>query len=476
MRRRGPAVAALLLALAAPPARADYMLAEGTLGRITRIPIPELYTVASETYAFGGAGVLSKPADLFINRRDELFIADTGNDRVLKLDADGTLARVYDQAGGTALKGPRGVYVDRDGDVYIADTGNRRIVHLTDDGTLVETFGEPTGQMGAVEEGAFEPTKLYLSLTGYLYVIKQYSLMSIDGNGAFKGFVASSTVRVTLGDILLRGIFTEEQKRKLAKLVPESFLNFVITDDGMIYGTTLTDWAQIKKINGVGKNLYPDDRIYGEVIYSTRGEASAQGERNPELVDIAVDANGIVTVVDRNTCNLYQYGQDGKNIGVFGGPGLNAGRIMIPSSLAVDSAGTLWVLDSEKGSLQAFVPTQYCRFIHSALALYNDGKYLEAVEQWERVLQLHAGNRLAHIGIGKALYKQGRWREAMVHYRIARDRAGYSDAFAELRHDIFRAYFLWVVLAAVAIVALAVALAMLARLFVRGGSAFGTGG
>jgi tetratricopeptide (TPR) repeat protein len=245
--------------------------------------------------------------------------------------------------------------------------------------------------------------------------------------------------------------------------VPESFLNFVITDEGMIYGTTLTDWAQIKKINGVGKNLFPDDRIYGERMTDTRGKENV--EKNPELVDIAVDANGVVTVVDRNTCNLYQYGQDGKNIGVFGGPGLNAGSIAIPSSLAVDSAENLYVLDSEKGSLQVLAPTQYCRYIHSALAKYNDGRYFEAVEDWEQVLQLHAGNRLAHIGIGKALYKQGRYPEAMAHYRIARDRGGYSDAFREARHEFFRSHFIWVVLAAAAIVALAVALAALAKVF-----------
>ncbi len=463
MTKRLGFFAASLLLLAATAARADYMLAEGTLGSIGRIPIPELYAVASETYVFGDAGLLAKPTDLFVDRKDEVFIADTGNNRVLKLATDGSLARIYDRAGGVAFAGPRGVYVDRDGDVYIADTGNKRIVHLTDEGSFVEEFGEPTGQMGAVEEGAFEPTKLYLSLTGYLYVIKQYSLMSIDGSGAFKGFVASSTVRLSLGDILLRGIFTAEQKRKLAKLVPESFLNFVITDDGMIYGTTLTDWAQIKKINGVGTNLFKDDRIYGEKMTDTRGKENV--EKNPELVDIAVDANGVVTVVDRNTCNLYQYGQDGKNIGVFGGPGSNAGSIVIPSSLAVDSAENLYVLDSEKCSLQVLAPTQYCRYIHSALAKYNDGKYLEAVEDWQRVLQLHAGNRLAHIGIGKALYKQGRYREAMAHYRIARDRAGYSDAFREARHEFFRSHFIWVVLAAAAIAALAVALAALAKVF-----------
>jgi hypothetical protein len=464
MKSRFISLASCLLLLAAViPAKADYMLAQGTLGSISRIPIPALYTAASETYVFGNAGLLSKPRDLFVDNHDRIYIADTGNNRVLKLGADGSVERIYDTAAGMAFKGPQGVYVDRDGDVYIADTGNKRIVHLTTDGALVEVFGEPTGQMGAVEEGEFMPTKLYLSLTGYLYVIKQYSLMSIDGTGAFKGFVASSTVKLTLGDMLLRGIFTEEQKRKLAKLVPESFLNFVITDDGMIYGTTLTDKAQIKKINGVGKNLYPDGWVYGEQVYDTQGSLGRL--KNPELVDIAVDRNGIVTVIDRNTCNLYQYGQDGTNIGVFGGPGVNRGNFEIPSSLAVDSAENLYVLDSEKGSLQVLAPTQYCRFIHSALAQYYDGKYVEAVETWQQVLQLHAGNRLAHIGIGKALYKQGLYQEAMAHYRIARDRPGYSDAFRELRHNIFRANFIWVILAALGIVAAIVALARLAKAF-----------
>ena len=53
--------------------------------------------------------------------------------------------------------------------------------------------------------------------------------------------------------MLLRIFYTGEQKAKLTKLVPETFLNFIIADDGMIYGTTLTNTDQIKRINGIGK-------------------------------------------------------------------------------------------------------------------------------------------------------------------------------------------------------------------------------
>ena len=124
----------------------------------------------------------------------------------------------------------------------------------------------------------------------------------------------------------------------------------------------------IKRINGIGKTSILKIE-YGERTVDTRGKKSIV--RNPEFVDIAVDKEGIITVIDKNTNNLYQYDLDGNNIGVFGGPGLNKGQFKFPSSLAVDSNGNLFVLDCEKESLQVFKPTEYCKNIHAALSKYH---------------------------------------------------------------------------------------------------------
>ena len=60
----------------------------------------------------------------------DVFIADTGNNRVVEVKPDGTQTTV-----GTGLNLPFGVAVDGSGDVFIADAGNNQVVEVKPDGT-----------------------------------------------------------------------------------------------------------------------------------------------------------------------------------------------------------------------------------------------------------------------------------------------------------------------------------------------------
>jgi hypothetical protein len=60
------------------------------------------------------------------------FIADTGNNRVVEIKPDGSQVTI-----GTGLKAPTGLAVDMVGDVFIADSGNNRVVEVTPFGTQI---------------------------------------------------------------------------------------------------------------------------------------------------------------------------------------------------------------------------------------------------------------------------------------------------------------------------------------------------
>jgi hypothetical protein len=46
------------------------------------------------------------------------------------------------------------------------------------------------------------------------------------------------------------------------------------------------------------------------------------------------------------------------------------------------------------------VPTSFANLVHNAIALYQDGRYVEALEPWQKVLEQNALFDLANRGLG----------------------------------------------------------------------------
>ena len=98
--------------------------------------------------------LLCFPEALSVSANQELFIADTGNNRIRLVDlTTGVITTVagngqagYAGDGGLAinarLKGPMGIAVDRKGDVYIADTGNNCIRLLDSRTGIITTLAD----------------------------------------------------------------------------------------------------------------------------------------------------------------------------------------------------------------------------------------------------------------------------------------------------------------------------------------------
>ena len=112
------------------------------------VPAPESYRV--EQVLSGedcGAGAFSGPEDLFVDEEGRVYVADTGNNRIVVLDAqlrmEKEISSVALPEGDSPLLEPKGVFRTPEGELYICDTGNGRILQLDKDDRYVRTYTRP---------------------------------------------------------------------------------------------------------------------------------------------------------------------------------------------------------------------------------------------------------------------------------------------------------------------------------------------
>ncbi len=440
------------------PVSNSYILDQGK-----RITVPTLYENVDVISEFTGTkyATLSDPQDLFYDKNGFYYIADTGNNRVLKLDKSFNVLAEIEEAGGMYLSSPTGVSADEYGDIYIADSGNSRIIHLDKEFNYVESFVKPESDL-LYDVEFFSPSKVAFDpVSKFIYVIQGKQFMTIDALNNFKGYVGDNKVGFDLWDYIYRKFATEKQKMQMVKREPESYVNFCLADDGRLYAVGLAESQRISVINTVGSNIYPSGN-YGETVYDSNGKATT-----PVFSDIAVNSFGIIFVSEENTGCIYQYDSEGNLLGAFGGKGSGKSLFNIISSIVISENDTLVTLDSALGRIQIFEPTEFTKTIHNAISLFEDGKYDEAYDLWINVRKKNSNYTLARQMIGKIEYKNGEYESAKEEFYQGEDQENYGKVFEKLRYNLFQKHF-GIVVAVIAVVfAIVIVLIKLSRGFIR---------
>jgi sugar lactone lactonase YvrE len=155
----------------------------------------------------GSFATFSSPAGVAVAPDYTLYVADTGEHRIRKIDGISNVSEVAGIASspGTAdgpgtsaqFNSPTGLALDAAGNLYVADTGNNTIRRVGTDGNVTTIAGAPRVAGFTDGSGAAalfnHPTALAFDAVGNLYVAD-------SGNNAIRRIAPSRAVTTVIGN------------------------------------------------------------------------------------------------------------------------------------------------------------------------------------------------------------------------------------------------------------------------------------
>lgn len=427
---------------------------------------PDAYRVSAtiDSASLGLSVAMKTPQSIYI-RDEEIYIVDTGNNRIIQVHKQGTSYRMVREI--TEIKGcekktlnqPGDVYVDRDGNLYIADTQNERVVKTDKDLNFILAFTKPSDYTFD-QSLSFLPSKITVDVAGRVYIMAtnvNKGFAKFEADGKFTGFVGANEVSVNLADYIWREFFLpDDADTEIKNFVPTEYANLYMDQYGFIYAVTNTVLKSdlmsgtakpIRRINGMGKDILVKNDHYPPI-----GDLQWNEKDGPSrIVDITVLDNDIYVVFDRTRGRIFGYDPQGIMLWAFGTTGHIDGAFIQP--VAIDHMGVdLYCLDQRKSNITVFTPTEYGDLIYRAYAAYNAGEYEASADIWREVLKRNANYTSAYIGVARAMLRQDDYEGAMKYFSLAHDAENYGRAFRLYRKEWVEKNILWVVIVLIVLI------------------------
>jgi sugar lactone lactonase YvrE len=289
-----------------------------------------------------------------------LFLSDLGNNRIRKVDVRGAITTVagdgspgYQGDGGPAtnasLRNPDCVAVDASGNLFIADTGNVRVRKVDTNGIITTVAGDGmsgfSGDYGPAANASLNnPAGVAVDALGDLFIAD-------EGNGRVRKVDANGIITTVAGDYPFgpAGV-GDGGPATNANVSPAAV---AVDARGNLYIADLGN--RIRKVDAKGVittvagGAYSDPFTGGPFFSGDGGAATNANLYFPS--GVAVDASGALFIADSYNQRVRKVGTNGIITTFAGGGSIGDGRaatgaeLTIPGGVAVDSAGDLFVVD-----------------------------------------------------------------------------------------------------------------------------------
>lgn len=333
--------------------------------RITRTPAGGAFIIAGSGIAdYSGDGgpatgaQFSDARSVALDATGDLYIADAGNHTVRVVAPNGVIVTVagngiagFSGDGGPAglakLHQPQGVAVGASGELYIADTGNGLVRKISADSGVITTVAPP------LSAGYFTltPVALTSGLAGELYISNRFNnqVYKLLPNGVHTSVAGTSYAPACIPYPSGWGGCTEQPPAPLgdggpatgARLFPAGL---AIDAAGDLYIADAGD--------GLVRMVSPNQII--STVAGNPGASTTRLLNDPE--GVAIDAAGNQYIADYANYRILKVAPDGTMTTIAGngtqghsgdGGPANSAQLSGPRGLAVDSAGNIYVADSD---------------------------------------------------------------------------------------------------------------------------------
>jgi len=287
-----------------------------------------------------GNGQFQDPRGIAVDEEGNIYVVDSGNHRIQKFDSNGKFLIQWGSQGTEPgqFQEPWGIAVDAEGTVYVADTWNHRVQKFDADGTFLLQWGSyrSTGGTAVGEEGFFwGPRDIAIDATGKVYVTD-------TGNKRVQVFDPSGKFLAQWG-----GFGVEDGQM-------DEPVGIAIDEEGYIY--MADTWNQ--RVQKFAPSLPPPPAGGERGGFVTKWPISGwYGQSVVNKPYLAVAGNRVY-VTDPEGYRVLVFDQNGEFVATFGEYGFDSKTFSLPTGVAVDGEGNVYVTDAANHRVMKFAPVR----------------------------------------------------------------------------------------------------------------------
>ena len=445
---------------------------------------PDAYTAISSVGSdyMGLELPIENPGDMVTDEALNVYIADTGNNRIVVLDryykVNFTISEFSnDQGVPDRLTAPQGVFVSEPNEKYgkliwVCDTGSNRIVVFDEFGNFQRIVEEPESSLFD-QDSVYKPVAIAVDAYNRLYVVSSTTYQGVivmTDEGEFTGFIGAQAVQMTAWEIIWRRFQTEEQRAASEQKVSTEFNNISINKNkGLVYVTTSTieegavagaikgkdkkgTNSPVKLLNANGSEIMRRNGFWmpaGEIDFSSRSTDEITGVST--IIDAAVGPEDTWSIIDEKRNRIYTYDFDGNLLFAFGDNGTMLGNLGSIEAVAYQGTNML-ILDKTNDNITVFQRTEYGDILLEAIAAEATQDFDLAISLWTDVLKRNSNFDSAYVGIGQAMYRNKDYANSLTYFESAYDTDNWSNSYKEIRKEWMSTYFLLLLLLIVVVI------------------------